>query len=152
MFELVSGPITIETPRAFRAVSFSRATTGLVCESSSTRRIDQPAPLPARYSLKSATPRRVPSMFSSPCVARSPVSGRSEPTLISPDRAGISSGIIALSSTGAAASSSIELTAAVTPTATATAMPMPIIAMWLPFNGRPPVGGFKKIVVVVLRL
>ena len=48
MLELVSGPITIETPRALSAVSFSSATTGLVCESSSTRRSVQPAPLSAR--------------------------------------------------------------------------------------------------------
>ena len=102
--------------------------------------------------MKSAIPRRVPSMFSSPCVARSPVSGSIEPTLISPDRAGAPSVIIAGSSIGAAASSSIELTAAVTPTATATAMPMPIIASCLPFNARPADGGFKKIVAAAARL
>ena len=149
MLELVSGPITIETPRALRAVSFSRATTGLVCESSSTRRSDQPASFSARYSLKSITPRRVPSMFSSPCVARSPVSGSIEPMLTSPDRAGAPSGITATSSSGITASSSIEFTAAVTPTAMATATPMPIIAMWLPFNARPADGGFKSIMAAV---
>ena len=140
MLELVSGPITIETPRALSAVSFSRATTGLVCESSDTRRSDQPASFSARYSLKSSTPRRVPSMFSSPCVAKSPVSGSIEPMLTSPDRAGAPSGIT---------SSSIEFTAAVTPTAMATATPMPIIAMWLPFNARPANGGYKSILAAV---
>ena len=84
-------------------------------------------------------------MFSSPCVARSPVSGSIEPMSTSPDRAGAPSGITATSESGITPSSSIEFTAAVTPTATATAMPMPIIAMWLPFNARPAGGGFKSI-------
>ena len=83
-------------------------------------------------------------MFSSPCVARSPVSGRSEPTLTSPDRADASSpmgivsspGIIVASSPCMGASSSIEFTAAVTPIAMAIATPMPIIASLPPFNGR----------------
>ena len=88
-------------------------------------------------------------MFSSPCVARSPVSGSIEPMLTSPDRAGAPSGITATSSSGITASSSIEITAAVTPTAMAAATPMPIIAMWLPFNARPADGGFKSIMAAV---
>ena len=85
MLELVSGPMTMSMLRALRAVSFSSAVTGLVAESSLTSLRLHCSPDCSRNSLKSATPSFVASMFSSPWLASSPVSGSMEPMVISPE-------------------------------------------------------------------
>ena len=87
MLELVSGPITMSMSRALRAVSFSSAVTGLVAESSLTSFSRHCSPDCSKKSLKSATPSFVASMFSSPWLASSPVSGSMEPIDISPESA-----------------------------------------------------------------
>ena len=85
MLELVSGPIIMSTPRALRAVSLSRATTGLVAESSPIRLMRHCSPDSSRYLLKSSTPSFAASMFSVPWLASSPVSGSMYPTSTIPD-------------------------------------------------------------------
>ena len=124
MLELVSGPIITSTPRALSAVSLSSAITGLVAESSPISLRLHCSPCSSRYSLKSDTPIFAASMFSSPWLASSPVSGKMYPMVISPDSldsvpASIMPGSCGVIETEAAAAMAIA--------AAATAAPMIIV-------------------------
>ena len=96
MLELVSGPIIMSTPRALRAVSLSRATTGLVAESSPIKLMRHGSSASSRYLLKSSTPSFAASMFSVPWLASSPVRGSMYPMSTIPDSPDASSIIVSV--------------------------------------------------------